>query len=173
VAWACATWGTSTRSAIERAVTSFIRHLLGVLRAAYSPCTVRRLYARGGTAPLLRPGAAGPGAERHVAAVDADVLAGHEARFVAGQEQHHVGDILTGANAPDGVALPVTGERGFDAVRLPAGRCAHHLCVDRAGADRQHADVLGGVLYGQLARERQHAAFTRRVRRHPLHRLQA
>src|SRR5258708_2115768 len=49
--------------------------------------------------------AAGPGAERHVAAVDADVAASHKRGLVARQEQDGVGDVLAGPNPPNWVAL--------------------------------------------------------------------
>ena len=68
----------------------------------------------------------GPGAEGHVAAVDAHELAGHEAGLVAGQERHHVGDVL---GCPD----------ASDRLRLAPSARSSPRCRRRLGARRPYA----------------------------------
>src|SRR5437762_10034093 len=87
-----------------------------------------------------------PGADGHIAAVDAHVFASHEAGAVTGQERDHVGDVLARANASDWLGFAPAGKSGLHAIRLARGGCAHHLGVDRAWADREHPNAFRGIL---------------------------
>src|SRR5947208_506719 len=77
-------------------------------------------------------GAAGPGAESHIATVDAHVLTGHERRLVAGQEQDQVGDVLAGADSTERMCRAIARKRRVDAIGLAGSGGAHELRIDRA-----------------------------------------